>query len=228
MVSLKGLKTACYMTFVCFTGMDDHYSPGYRSHRHKIEVANLTLETRKWWFYRRIPIEVLRSTGVFLVVACVSSTWGLNSSMDTTLLGYMSFIFVTLDIIIFVEWWVAFYYDQHDFFQDQRVTYFYYSVFLGFPFGTITKVLWLLYDGGDNDIEESNIAVPYILLIVLLTILFLYFLAYEVKIECSLASYRAQGSNIQKRNYEIKCGVKAVLGILFVTFYWVSIGALLR
>lgn len=226
MVSLAGLAAAWKLTVICCTGMRDYYATDYRSVRDKTEIVKQTLHARMWWFERRIPIEVLRFVGVFLVVACVSSSWGLSSSMDETVLPYLSFVFVTLDVTIFVEWCVACWYDQDEFFHDQRVLYFVYSVFLGVPFGTITKIVWLAYDSGDTDITESNVSVPYILLFVILTVVVLGYTVFKVQVGCSFANYRTW--QCTKRNYDLKLLIFLSLGIGFVTFYWVAIAALLR
>ena len=236
MIRPSGWKRAWKITKSCFTGMGDHYATGYRSKKDKIAIVKPTLQSRMWWFRRRISIDVVRLLGVFFLIACVSPTWGLSSSLDTTSLAYMTIIFVILDVIIFVEWGMAFWKDQQEFFPDQRVTYFVYSLFLGVPMGTLTKIIWFVYRSGGSDIEHSNVFVPYIILLVLLSLLFLFYLLYDVKIACSYGTvsdffrkfFRKIKTTRYVRKVNIKCGLCAFLGIVFVTIYWVSVAAFLR
>lgn len=110
------------------------------------------------WCLTRLLISIPLAAGV-IAVATVPFDWGL----DRTMLG-RPIIYVPVglaDVVVFLECILfACCASRGTFFKNQGKVYLFYSLTLGFPFGTATKILWLLHAGGNAEIPTSYIPIP--------------------------------------------------------------------
>ena len=112
-----------------------------------------------FWVFMRLFVEIPRAADVILIVI-VLSNWGLDRAMLSH--PIISSLVGLTDIVVAVESLIfACCTSPGTVYKRQAKVYCFYSLTLGFPFGTATKILLLLYAGGNEVIKETYIPVPY-------------------------------------------------------------------
>jgi hypothetical protein len=124
----------------------------------KSQTKQLEANKGYFWALTRLLVDIPRGIGVIFIVTLLSN-WGLDMAM---LSHPITFILVGLaDVIVAMECLIfACCKSLGTMYKQQAKVYCFYSLTLGFPFGTATKILLLLHAGG-NQVEKIYIPIPY-------------------------------------------------------------------
>ena len=164
------------------------------------------------WFIIRLPFDVPRISLIIFVLKSVSH----QSDNTFDHLVPIAIAAAALDVIVFTLYLLCRFKCAWSgpIFKEQAKAYLFYSLTLGFPCGTATKILCLLYLHGVTNISRDYIPIPYLIEMAMVTV----------------AIVVRQFSRLVKESSScrmIAAGV-CLLGLLaYVGFFWASAFSLL-